>query len=279
MREIDKNKISLAFNQAAPEYEQHAFIQNKISEYLFERLDFNAIQPQNILDLGCGSGKLTRQLGYRYSNANIYGVDLALAMLKQAKFNAPKTWLWYDPKQNYLCADAERLPFADQSMDLVISNLMLQWCDNAAVFNEVARILRPDGVLLFSTLGPDTLIELRQSWAKVDDYSHVHTFLDMHIVGDMLYASGLKHPVLDAEWLNFKYSSVKDIMQGLKIIGASNISAQRRPGLSGKNKFKQMIQYYEQLRGDKGLPVTYEVIYGYALGVKGKFIPINPISY
>lgn len=278
MREIDKNKISLAFNQAAPEYEQHAFIQNKISEYLFERLDFNAIQPQNILDLGCGSGKLTRQLGYRYSNANIYGVDLALAMLKQAKFNAPKTWLWYDPKQNYLCADAERLPFADQSMDLIISNLMLQWCDNAAVFNEIARILRPDGVLLFSTLGPDTLIELRQSWAKVDDYSHVHTFLDMHIVGDMLYASGLKHPVLDTEWLNFKYSSVKDIMQGLKIIGASNISAQRRPGLSGKNKFKQMIQYYEQLRGDKGLPVTYEVIYGYALGIKGKFIPINPIS-
>lgn len=281
MLEVDKNKVSQAFNQAAAKYEQHAFIQNKISEYLFERLDFIEIQPLDILDLGCGGGKLTRQLSYRYPNANIYGLDLALTMLEQARFNAPKPWLWYEPKQSYLCADAERLPFADQSVDLIISNLMLQWCDNAAVFNEIARILKADGVFLFSTLGPDTLLELRQSWAKVDEYAHVHTFLDMHILGDILYASGLKHPVLDTEWLNFKYSSVQDIMRGLKIIGASNVSTQRRLSLSGKNKFKQMLQHYEQLRTDKGLPVTYEVIYGYALGLnssKTKHIPIQPIS-
>ncbi|WP_353572638.1 malonyl-ACP O-methyltransferase BioC [Candidatus Albibeggiatoa sp. nov. BB20] len=263
---VDKSKVSQSFSQAANDYEQHAFIQQKIAEYLIERLDFIKTTPSTILDIGCGAGRMSRQLSHRYPDAMVYGLDIAYQMVEQSQQNAPKPWLWYAPKLNYLCADAEQLPIADKSMDLVMSNLTLQWCDVKAVFQEVARVLKPDGVFLFSTLGPDTLNELRQSWAAIDEYSHVNFFLDMHDLGDALYQSGLKNPVMDVDWLNFKYDSVQDIMRGLKAIGAHNMTSQRPQGLMGKQKFKNMLQAYETRRTEKGLPVTYEVVYGHALG-------------
>ncbi|MCV6638421.1 malonyl-ACP O-methyltransferase BioC [Candidatus Albibeggiatoa sp. nov. NOAA] len=263
---VDKTKVSQSFSQAANDYEQHAFIQQKIAEYLIERLDFIKITPNSILDIGCGAGRMSRQLHRRYPDAMVYGLDIAYQMVTQSRRHAPKPWLWLTPKLSYVCADAERLPIADNSMDLVVSNLTLQWCDAKTVFEEVARILKPDGVFLFSTLGPDTLHELRQSWAAVDEYSHVNFFLDMHDLGDALYQSGLKDPVMDVDWLNFKYDSVDDIMRGLKAIGAHNITSQRPQGLMGKTKFKGMIKDYETRRTEKGLPVTYEVVYGHALG-------------
>jgi len=263
---VDKSNISQSFSQAANDYEQHAFIQQKIAEFLVERLDFIKATPNTVLDIGCGAGRMSRQISRRYPDAMVYGLDIASQMVQQSQQNAPKPWLWYAPKLNYMCADAEQLPIADKSMDLVISNLTLQWCDVKAVFQEVARVLKPDGVFLFSTLGPDTLNELRQSWATVDQYSHVNFFLDMHDLGDALYQSGFKNPVMDVDWLNFKYDSVKDIMQGLKVIGAHNMTPQRPQGLMGKQKFKNMLQAYETRRTEKGLPVTYEVVYGHALG-------------
>jgi len=263
---IDKSKVSQSFSQAASQYEQHAFIQQKIAEYLVERLDFIKITPNTILDIGCGAGRMSRQLNRRYPDAMVYGLDIAHQMVCESQQNAPKPWLWHAPKLSYLCADAEQLPIADKSMDLVISNLTLQWCDAKTVFAEIARILKPDGVFLFSTLGPDTLSELRQSWAAVDEYSHVNFFLDMHDLGDALYQSGLKNPVMDVDWLNFKYDSVRDIMKGLKAIGAHNITSQRPQGLMGKQKLKDMTAAYETRRTEKGLPVTYEVVYGHALG-------------
>jgi malonyl-CoA O-methyltransferase len=264
---VDKFKVSQSFSQAASEYEQHAFIQQKVAEYLVERLDFIKVTPEMILDIGCGTGRMSHQLSQRYPNAMVYGLDIAYQMVNTSRQTAPKPWLWYAPKLFYMCADAERLPIADNSMDLVISNLTLQWCDAQAVFQEVARILKPDGVFLFSTLGPDTLHELRQSWAAVDEYTHVNFFLDMHDLGDTLYHSGLKDPVMDVDWFRFRYDSVQDIMHGLKAIGAHNINSQRPRGLMGKHKLQKMIAAYEKLRdAEKGLPVTYEVVYGHALG-------------
>ncbi len=276
---VDKSKISQSFGQAANEYERHAFIQQKVAEYLVERLDFIKIEPKIILDIGCGAGRMTRQLSRRYPNAMVYGFDIAHEMVQASRKNAPKTWLWHVPKLSYFCADAERLPIADNSIDLVISNLTLQWCDVKAVFQEVARILNPNGVFLFSTLGTDTLYELRQSWAIVDEYSHVNFFLDMHDLGDALYQSGLKDPVVDVDRLNFRYNSVLEIMRGLKQIGAHNVTSQRPQGLMGKDKFNKMLAAYEQLRDkEKGLPVTYEVVYGYALGATAQPAQQNEVT-
>jgi malonyl-CoA O-methyltransferase len=223
-----------------------------------------------ILDLGCGTGRLTRQLANRYPEATVYAVDLAPAMVQQAQQQLPRTfWPFQRRRQHFLCADAARLPVADRSIDLLVSSLMLQWCnDFNQVFQEIARVLRPDGVLLFATFGPDTLKEVRQSWAAVDQHSHVNRFIDMHDLGDALLAAGLVDPVMDVDWLKLHYPNVTSALHALKNIGAHNVTAGRPRHLMGKHHFQRFVAAYETLRETQGLPLSYEVVYGHAIGVR-----------
>jgi malonyl-CoA O-methyltransferase len=148
---------------------------------------------------------------------------------------------------------------------MVFSSLSLQWCDQPALaFTEIRRVLKPDGVLLFSTFGPDTLKELRHSWTGVDHGPHVHTFMDMHDVGDVMVHAGLQEPVMEREEIILTYDSVRDVMRDLKYIGASNALHQRSRGLLGRHKLEQLEVAYEQWRRDDRLPATYEVVYGTA---------------
>lgn len=278
---IEKQKVAESFDRAALTYDQWITIQKDIGDNLLERLQWLKIQPENILEVGTGTGRLTRVLTKQYKNANVYAIDISSNMLKQAAKLAPR---WFS-KQHFICADAAQLAIADNSIDLLVSNLMLQWCsDINSVFKEFARVLKPDGALFFSSFGPDTLKELRNSWAIVDDAIHVNSFIDMHHYGDSLVQAGLKNPVMDVDWLQWQYKEVKALMAELKNIGAHNINSERPRGLMGKNKLQAMIGAYEQYRLENGLlPVTYEVIYGHALGkldltdttVK---IPINQIG-
>ena len=162
-------------------------------------------------------------------------------------------------------AEVENLPLADASVELVISSLTLQWCQNLPkVFTEFRRVLAPGGLLLFSSFGPDTLKELRQSWAVVDDEPHVNEFLDMHDVGDALLQSGFADPVMDMEMLTLTYKDVQSVMRDLKQVGAHNVLQGRSQSITGKNKLKAMIKSYEQFRCNDTIPVSHEVVYGHA---------------
>jgi malonyl-CoA O-methyltransferase len=170
-----------------------------------------------------------------------------------------------------VCADVRRLPFADGSVDIAVSNVMLQWCDDLdTAFAEVRRVLKPDGFFSFTTFGPDTLHELRAAWAAADDHSHVNTFIDMHDIGDALVRAGLTEPVLDVERVTLTYPDVLSLMRDLKTIGAHNVTAGRARGLTGRARLRRMEAAYESARRDNLIPATYEVVYGAAWGSAGK---------
>jgi malonyl-CoA O-methyltransferase len=162
------------------------------------------------------------------------------------------------------CADAERLPLAAGSAQLAFSNLVLQWCDPAAVFAEVARVLETGGLFLFSTYGPDTLRELRAAFAAVDDAPHVNRFVDMHDLGDALVAAGFADPVMEMEALTLEYADVESIARDLRRGGGQTVLGSRRAGLGGRERWRRMAERYEARRRDGALPATFEVVYGHA---------------
>ncbi len=172
-------------------------------------------------------------------------------------------------RQSFICADAEQLPLSAQSVDLIFSNLAMQWCDIEAVFAECQRILKPGGLFLFSTFGPDTLVELRQSWKQVDTQQHVNTFIDMHDIGDALIRQGFSDPVIDMEMFTLTYSTVKALLQDLKAIGANAVVGDNKvAGLLGKKKWQALLDAYEQYRQGQVLPASYEVLFGHAWGME-----------
>jgi len=263
---IDKNQVIKSFNRAAPTYEQWSKLQKMVDDSLLERLEWLKLEPQHILDVGGGIGRLSRTLSQQYQNAEVYSIDISTTMVQvahQKAFNEIH-------QPHFICADGAQLPFADNSIDLLMSNLMLQWCnDIQTIFAEFARVLKPDGALFFSTFGPETLIELRHSFAQVDDAIHLNHFLDMHDIGDTLLQVGLTNPVMDVDWFQFIYNDVKQLMFELKQIGAHNMTVGRPRGLMGKDKFRAMLTAYEQYRlPDDSIPATYEIVYGHARGRK-----------
>lgn len=246
------------FNQSANTYDKAAEFQRITGESLLERLDFLNIDPRLVVDLGMGTGRDLTSLQQRYPQASIIGLDLAHQMVNQAKINHPLAF--------GIVADAFHLPFADRTVDVIFSNLLIQWCEDLKLlFQECRRVLRPGGVFLFSTLGPDTLKELRQAWA-IDPTIHVHRFVDMHDIGDVLLQACFLAPVVDRLEVIQSYKSVKEILTMLKKIGARNVDNARRKTLTGKNNLQKMIQAYPQINGE--YPLTYEVIYGIAWGPK-----------
>jgi malonyl-CoA O-methyltransferase len=258
----DKQRIAEAFNRAAPTYPDQAVLQNRVAASLAERLDLFRIVPQVILDAGSGCGNGTVLLKQRYPRARRLAFDLALGMLRAHRGRGIRRWL---AREQFICGDVERLPLADHSVDLIFSSLVLQWCPNLdAALAEFARVLRPEGLLLFTTLGPDTLMELRASWAAVDGQPHVNRFLDMHDVGDSLIRAGLAGPVLDVDKVTLTYPDVRALMRDLKAIGAHQVIGGRTPSLTGKGRLQQLARQYERFRRDGLLPASYEVVYGHA---------------
>ncbi len=265
---ISKKRARESFNRAASTYDNVAVLQREVGKRLIDRLDIIKAVPDTILDVGCGTGDNALLLRKVYKRAKIVALDFADQMLKIA--NTKQSWSQklFNSEIKFICADAESLPFSDNSFDFIFSNLTLQWCtDLDRTFTEFQRILKPEGLLFFSTLGPDTLKELRQSWQKVDTNQHVHTFIDMHDVGDAMIRAGLADPVMDVENFTLTYNSVMDLMRELKQLGAHNASTNRPHQLTGKNHLLAMQQNYENFRSDNKLPATYEVVYGHAWSV------------
>ncbi len=262
---LDRYAVRTSFDRAASSYAAAAVLQANVADELLGRLDAFEFRPEVVLDLGSGPGRSTALLKRKYRHARVIALDLAPNMLQEARRHQR---LFH--RFQRVCADASRLPFADASVDVIFSSLMLQWCNVDSTFEEIRRVLKPKGFFAFSTFGPDTLKELRASWAQVDDYHHVHQFMDMHDVGDALVRSGLMEPVLDAERVQLTYTDAMALMRDLKAIGAHNVTAGRARGLTGKSRLRKMQAAYEVFRCDGRLPATYEVVYGAAWGAAGR---------
>jgi len=265
----NKHDVAQSFADAAQQYDDVAILQRQTADELLERLSLVTLQPQTILDLGAGTGRNLSLLAQHYPDAELIAVDIAPAMLKQAQYRYKqdlglKRWLPGQHKARFLAGDAESLPLADNSVDMIYANLSLQWCEPQKCFAEIQRVLRPGGLVSFTTLGPDTLHELRQAWAAVDDYPHVNIFYDMHDIGEAMMNSGLAEPVLDVERMTLTYDTAMALMKDLKELGAHNVNSGRRRGLTGKDALQKMIASYEQFRQQGVLPASYEVVYGHA---------------
>lgn len=258
---LNKLDVRKSFNRAATTYDKAAFFEKEIAQRLLERLQIMRIQPQVVLDLGCRTGYTTRLLAGHYPQAQIFAIDFAEKMLLQTKSK--------HNQKNYICAEAELMPLKSNSIDLIFSNLFLPWCVNLnTAIAEMHRLLKPGGVILFSTLGPDTFKELRASWAMVDEFPHVHIGLDMHHVGDKLLQAQFADPVMDMEYVTLHYDQVRTLLTDIKSLGISNKLQDRQNTLMGKRHFQAFLDQYESLRTSAGkLPLTYEVIYGHAVGV------------
>jgi len=266
---INKKFARASFNRAATSYDKVAVLQREVGKRLIDRLDIIRAVPKNILDIGCGTGDNTLVLSKLYKRANIVALDFADEMLKVAHRKLSWKQKLLNNNIKYVCADAESLPFKDNSFEFIFSNLTIQWCaDLDRTFAEFKRVLKPEGLLFFSTLGPDTLKELRYSWQQVDNNQHVHKFIDMHDVGDAMIRAGLADPVMDMEYFTLTYSNVMDLMHELKQLGAHNASNNRSHQLTGKQHLRAMQKNYEKFRHENKLPATYEVVYGHAWSVK-----------
>jgi malonyl-CoA O-methyltransferase len=254
MHELDQKLLRRDCNRVAPAYASHDFFCTEIRGRLLERLSLTKLDPGHILELGSGTGASGKSLHGLYPDARIIELDWAENMLRTAAHG------------DRLCADAHFLPIRDHSIDIIFSNLMLPGCaEPERIFQEARRTLKHPGLFLFSTLGPDTLKELRRAWDKVDNTPHVHTFADMHNIGDALVQAGFREPVMDVEHITITYAEVDKLVHDLRNIGATNRLLSRRRGLTTPGLWKHLLTELETRRNATGrLAISLEVITGQA---------------
>jgi malonyl-CoA O-methyltransferase len=254
-------EISKAFNKHAKEYEVASKVQQEIGRRMFDRLEFLKISPKYILDLGCGIGSFSLLLKKKFPKATVIGLDLAHAMLLQAKQKQGFRRRW--PLVN---ADMLQMPFPTGLFDLVFANQVIHWGNPLpGVFRELNRVMNGNACLMFSTLGPDTFQELKQAWSGVNSFAHANAFADMHDVGDFLMSEHFVEPVVDMEVLTLHYNGLQQLVRSLKAQGVKNINPERNQGLTGKYAWSQFETNYAAMQTEQGkYPLTYEVIYGHA---------------
>ena len=247
------------FDRVASVYDGHAALEQEVASRLLDRLEFHRLTPQRIVDLGCGTGQASAGLKSRFRKAEVIGLDSSHAMLVQLRRRSGVL-----RPLKAVCADMSALPLADQSSELLFSNLAMQWCpDPVSLFAEFRRVLNPGGMLLFSSFGPGSLRELRAAWAEADGTAQIMEFVDILQVGDALMAAGFEEPVMDAERITVSYPDIDSLVHELEATGTSGF-------LQGKSNLAEAKDYleraYEPFRVKGRYPVTYEIIYGTAFG-------------
>ncbi len=257
---IDRKRVRRHSARMARRYEAASWLPQRIADALMEHLQPVRITPQRILDVGTGTGICAARLARRYPSARVMALDSALPMLRVARGRGPR---WFS-RRALACGDAEALPVADASIDLLVSSLVLPSCLSQDVaLAEFRRVLRPGGLLMIATLGPDTLRELRASWMTVDAFVHVHAFVDMHDLGDALLRAGMHDVVMDTERFTAEYADVSTLMSELKQLGASNAAHGCRRGLTTPSQLSAMAAAYEGHRRDAILPASFEIVFGH----------------
>ena len=271
----DPRAVRRAFGRAAATYDDAAVLQREVGARLASRLDVVKLAPGTILDAGCGTGEAVRGLAARYPGARVVAVDAAYPMVAAARARAAGgrsrlakllgPLALGAPANAFACADVAALPLAPGSVDLLWSNLVLQWvADLPRAFGECRRVLATGGLLMFSTFGPDTLRELREAFAGVDTHTHVSRFADMHDLGDMLVQAGFGDPVTEMEMITVTYATPGAMLAELKAIGATNQTLGRPRGLMGRRRHGALVAALAALARDGRVPATFEVVYGHA---------------
>jgi malonyl-CoA O-methyltransferase len=256
---IDPRAVRRAFDRASATFDANAAVHAELRNRLLERLEVVRLTPAVILDLGAGTGHGARALQDRYRSAYVAAADISPRMLVQARRQQR-----FLKRFGRIACDAHALSLKAASVDLVFSNLMLQWCaDPDRVFAELARVLKRGGLLTFTALGPDTLRELRSAWGRSTNV-HVHRFIDMHDVGDALMRAGFAEPVMDTERLTVTYRDLDTLLAELKGSGSTNLALGRSRGLRSVAAHRAARERYEATRTNAVLPVTLEVVYGHA---------------
>lgn len=263
---LDLEQVRRNFRRAAPGYAGADFLAREIDARMQERLDYVRLTPGWIVDLGCGPGLSLSGLQQRYPAARCLGLDQERAMLPGvAQAQGWRRWLGAGRERQpaYLVGDANRLPLGARTVGLLWSNLLLPWLEEPRpFFREALRTLEVGGLLMFSTLGPDTLKELRAGFR--DGHAHLQRFADMHDLGDMLLEIGFADPVVDMEVITLTYQDLPALVADLRAAGARCAMRDRRRGLAGRSLWQGLQAHYEALRQDGRLPATFEVIYGHA---------------
>ena len=254
---VDQRALRRSLDRAADTYDDHAVLQAEVCDSLVERLAFVRLAPNTVAELGCRTGRGAQALAVRYPGATVLALDVSPGMLRRVGASGPLRAV----------SSVTRLPLPDASVDLLFSNLALPWCDDLdAAFCEWRRVLRPNGLVHFTTLGPGTLRELRSA---AGNPGHAHAFTDMHDLGDGLLRAGLAEPVLDVQRYTLTYRDVAALLRDLRSVGARNVSMLRPRTLTGRGRLLAMTTAYERLRSDGVLPASVEVVFGQAWGPAG----------
>lgn len=258
----EQRRVRRAAARASRTYEDAAVLQREVGHRLLERLDLVRLAPRRVLDAGCGTGLHARELARRYPQASVIGVDLSPEMLRAAPETRSRLERWrglYGWQR--VAGDIACLPFADGVFDLAWSNLALEWSERPErVFDEVRRCLRPEGLFMFTTIGPDTLKELRRAGPDLA----MQPTADMHNVGDALVKAGFSAPVVDMETITLTYSELPALLADLRACASTCALPPSRKGLRGRDWLASLAARYEISRSGGRLPATIEVIYGHA---------------
>ena len=254
------------FDEAAATFDGAAILHAEARSRLLERLTLFKLKPERVLDIGAATGAGSAALAALYPSAQVFAVDASLPMARRAATNAPGA--------TALAGDAHELPIESHSVDLVFANLLLPWVEPDRALAEFARVLRRDGLALFTTFGPDTLVELRHAWGAVDDKIHVHGFIDMHDLGDLTARAGLSEPVMDVDRLQMRYSSLEGLIADLRGTGAVNSAAGRPTGLTGRGRWQAFEAALHASAGAEPLAVTVELVFGQAWSTGGQATPL-----
>jgi len=266
---LDLRQARRAFERAARADQDAAVLQREVERRMLDRLDYIRVRPARVLEAGCGAGRGLALLGRRFPNSELVGVDFAIAALRLAvradSLVARARRLLAGTARFHLCADFLSLPLRAGCVDMIWSNLALAWAADApAALREFHRVLSVGGLLMFSTYGPDTLKELRAALSVGSRARHVHSFVDMHDLGDMLVAAGFAAPVMDMETITLTYEDVAALAHDLKASGQTCAARDRRRGLIGRDAWRHFLDAYERDRTQGKLPATVEVVYGHA---------------
>ncbi|MBN3850632.1 methyltransferase domain-containing protein [Paraburkholderia sp. Ac-20342] len=280
----DSRRLRRIFDRRAATFDEVAFLPREIAQRMNERLDYIKVAPASVLDAGCGAGEDIPALRERFPEAPVFGSDLSHGMLRRAlRHDAGDTsWRRFLPASlgkalgargpRFAQADFSALPFAAGAFEFIWSNLALHWHSRPdLVFPEWQRVLKVNGLLMFSTLGPDTLKELRGAYAEIEaahgvaSRKHVIDFVDMHDLGDMLVEAGFEIPVMDQETLTITYKSPESLLADVRRWGAYPFERETLPGAVARRLHKALLAALEaRRRADGTIALTFEVIYGHA---------------
>lgn len=244
------------FDRAAARFADADFFYDEARRRLLQRLDHLRVPAGNAVDVGSALGQGARMLAERFPEIPVVALDRSRAMLRHS----------VDGRYARVAGDIERLPFLPGSIGLMLANLVLPWTLPETLFGEARRVLTPDGLLLFSTLGPDSLQEIRRAWAAVDDRIHVHAFWDMQTLGDLAMRAGLEEPVLDVDRIEVSYASLGELVRDLRTMGVTNSARGRRRTLTGRARWRRFAQALAAGRSGNRLGITVELILGQAWG-------------